>query len=390
LDAVSKIILNMLKRIINTVCLFLIVLNVSSQNYPKDYFSSPLDIDLYLSGTFGELRSNHFHSGLDFKTGGAIGKNVYSIADGYVSRIKVSPWVYGKATYIQHPNGTSVYGHLDKYSPKIDSIVKAEQYRRESFAMDFFPEKNDIIIKKSEIIGLSGNSGSSGGPHLHFEIRNANQEPINPMHFGITIKDNIKPTIQKLFIYNIYQNNISTKKDISLNYINGILSPKYHDTIAVSDKFYIGINSFDKLNGAPNQNGIYSMSIFVDDEKYFEFVADKFSFNETRYLNAYIDYEYFKKYRSRIQKSIILPNNNLSMYNSVKNRGLILMNEKAKKVNIIISDFAGNKSEIVFWAKKDDGLNNSVSTINKGILFKYKEENIYKTDNNQEWTPNPH
>ena len=139
-----------------------------SSEYPADYFRSPLDIPLYLSGTFGELRSNHFHSGIDIKTQGVQGKNVYAIADGYVSRIKVSAGGYGKVLYITHPNGTvSVYGHLKKFNKEIEKYVRDLQYKNESFEVETFPEKNLLPVIKSDVIAYSGNTGSSGGPHLH-------------------------------------------------------------------------------------------------------------------------------------------------------------------------------------------------------------------------------
>ena len=182
------------------ICFFLFNFSGYTQNY-----TSPLNIDLILSGTFGELRSNHFHAGIDLKTKGVEGLNVYSIADGYVSRVKVSSYGYGKVIYITHYDGnTSVYAHLKEFSHKIDSIVKIEQYKNKKFEIDYYLPKDAIKVKQKEIIGKSGNSGSSAGAHLHFEIRDSKtQKPINPLYFDFNIKDEIKPNIKKLKVYTI-------------------------------------------------------------------------------------------------------------------------------------------------------------------------------------------
>ncbi|NNC70368.1 MAG: M23 family metallopeptidase, partial [Flavobacteriaceae bacterium] len=174
----------------------------SQAEYPVDYFEKPLDIPLILSGTFGELRSNHFHSGLDIKTQKRTGFNVYSSAKGYVSRIKISNWGYGKALYITHPNGfTTVYAHLKKFSPKIEEYVKKRQYEKESYEIHLFPKVNELPIEKKEVVAFSGNSGSSGGPHLHYEIRDAKARPINPMYFGIDVPDSKNPEIRAAVAY---------------------------------------------------------------------------------------------------------------------------------------------------------------------------------------------
>ena len=178
-----------MKQLLMFLCL-LSYAGFSQENIPKDYFSNPLDIPLLLSGNFGELRSNHFHSGLDIKTQQREGLPVYAPADGYVKRIKVSHYGYGKALYLQHPNGySSVYAHLQSYAGPIQQYVKEHQYNKESFEIELFPESDVLPVKKGQIIAYSGNSGSSGGPHLHFEIRDGASRPMNPMLFGIEIPD---------------------------------------------------------------------------------------------------------------------------------------------------------------------------------------------------------
>ena len=157
---------------VSFLCLFL--KSFSQEDIPQDYFESPLEIPLILSGTFGELRSNHFHSGMDIKTHQQTGLNVLASASGYVSRIKVSHFGYGKALYVQHPNGyTSVYAHLKEFAPEIEAYIKERQYAKESYEIEVFPEADELPVKQGEVIAYSGNSGGSGGPHLHFEIRDS-------------------------------------------------------------------------------------------------------------------------------------------------------------------------------------------------------------------------
>ncbi|WP_321540762.1 M23 family metallopeptidase [Flavobacterium piscinae] len=194
---------------------------VFSQNqYPKEDFIPPLDIPLSLSGTFGELRSNHFHSGIDFRTQQKEGLNVIAVADGFVSRIKISTFGYGKAIYITHPNGyTSVYGHLLKTSPKIDAYLKKQHYALESFEIDIFPKPEDLIVKQGEIIALSGNTGGSGGPHLHFEYRDTKTEKIiNPFFFGLDtkVKDTRIPVINEIVVYPLSEDGLVNQSQIPI------------------------------------------------------------------------------------------------------------------------------------------------------------------------------
>ena len=183
--------------------LFSVVTFCNAQTpYPQNYFTSPLDISLVLSGTFAELRSNHFHSGLDIKTKGKVGLKTYASAAGYISRIKISRYGYGKALYITHPNGyTSVYAHLQKFAPNIETYVKKQQYQKETFEIELFPKADELKIAAKEVIAFTGNTGGSGGPHLHFEIRDKQERPMNPMLFGFDIKDTTKHVVHELFGY---------------------------------------------------------------------------------------------------------------------------------------------------------------------------------------------
>lgn len=319
--------------------------------YPKDYFAPPVDIQMYLSGTFGELRSNHFHSGIDIKTQGREGLPIYAIADGYVSRIKVSPYGYGKAVYVTHPNGfTSVYGHLSEYSGAIGKAVEQYQYEQESFAIEIFPDPSSLLVKKGEQIALSGNTGGSGGPHLHFEIRNTESEiPINPLLFGYDIKDDLVPTTTRLYIYGYEpgQRNPAPKS-------YSIYGGKVADTILVDGTMAgIAIDAYDQLNGATNKNGVYALSMTVDGQPWMYMDFEQFGFHETRYLNAMIDYCQYQKNRNRFYRLFKLPANLLSVYKLVRKDGFVpLSTKRATPVQIDVADAYGNTSTVTCWLKR--------------------------------------
>lgn len=372
---------------IYSVLLLLTILNTSIElkaqnNYPQNYFISPLDIPIILSGSFGELRSNHFHTGLDIKTQGVIGKRVLATADGYVSRIKVSPWGYGNALYITHPNGyVSVYAHLDKYSDSIAKLVKQTQYKQQKFAVEIFPTKGQISVKQGELIAYSGNSGSSGGPHVHFEIRNGAQQPINPLLFGIKVNDNRYPIMRKLRIYNYYKYDNSEVQEFTLYQDKSIVYKKFKDTINISStQFYPAIEGFDRFNGANNKNGYYKLEFYFDDTLYSRFTAEKISFSEKRYINSYIDYSTFKSKKQRFQRSLKEENTQLLNISNVMNNGIMLLNDnKAHKVKIIAYDFAGQSSTLEVFVKYIKS-NDHKEVLNANI-FDWNHENIYKAEN---------
>ena len=345
--------------------LFLISFSVFSQNeYPQDYFGSPLDINIVLAGTFAELRSNHFHSGLDIKTKQIEGLKVYGIADGYVSRIKIAHFGYGKVLYITHPNGyTSVYAHLQKFSPAIEKYIKTKQYDKESFEIEVFPTSKDLKITKGELIAYSGNTGSSSGPHLHFEIRDNAERPINPMLFGIDVKDTRKPIISSVYAYPIGANshvNGSNKKQ-KLRII-----PQKNGDYKIEDLNAFGtigfaIATIDKQDLAANKNGVYNISTYYNGVQNLEINFKRFSFSETKHLNRLIDYSHFKENKERLQKLFIEENNPLSMYDNIINNGYITLYDSTSSVyKAKIKDFKGNQTQLDFTIKGDIKLPNDV------------------------------
>ncbi len=351
-------------RLISFLFAFALTLNAYSQSYPKDYFRPPLDIPLYLSGTFGELRSNHFHSGIDIKTQGVQGKKVYAIADGYVSRIKISEGSYGKALYITHPNGyVSVYGHLQKFNDTLQKFVIELQYKKESFVVESFPHKERFKVKKGDVIALSGNTGGSLGPHLHFEIREeASQYPINPLLFeSIKVKDFTRPQISGFAIYPVDEYSTINGKNDTVFYVVEGWGPdcrlKDKPEIIVNGKVNFGIRTYDLMNEISNKNGVYEISMFKDSAQVFGLVMNKLSFSTSRYINSLIDYRHYKEEASRFIRTRIDTNNRLFIYKNVEANGIYEFNDTlVHPMEFVVTDAYGNVSNLKFVLKSTDSV----------------------------------
>ena len=331
-----------------------IICNVHGQKLDT-IFRRPLDLPVSLSGTFAELRANHFHSGIDFRTQGIAGHKVYACEQGYVSRISVSSAGFGNALYINHPNGyTTVYGHLDAFNDDITAYVRQQQYQQERFSVNLYPDSLRFPVKRGELIALSGNTGSSGGPHLHFEVRDTKTEKtINPFMFGFGVKDNIPPVIQRLAIFPIGEgstvNGSTDKLILNLEKSGNSYRITGGNKLKIRGKVAFGIDTFDQVSGSSFRCGPYSIRLWIDSAMMFSQTMDQFSFDETRYINSLIDYEYYIRHRVRFNRMYIEPNNQLSVYDRHINRGIVSFPDSANHTaTVIVRDFHGNSSRLNF------------------------------------------
>ena len=338
-----------MRFVLSALSFLLVSLSFGQYNYPKNAFRPPLDIPLILSGTFGELRSNHFHSGIDIKTQKRTGLPIYAIGDGTVSRIKVSHWGYGKALYVAHPNGyTSVYAHLKKFGPEIEAFIKKVQYARKSYEVEVFPDYGELNVSKGEIIAYSGNTGGSSGPHLHFEIRNSlTEKPTNPLLYGIDVKDNTKPGINAIYAYPIGEDaqvNAQTAK-VQIPITRQKDGSYVANTVYASGTIGLGINAYDRQDMATNRNGLFSAQQTVNGKLVTDYDFESFSFSETRYINTFIDYDHFGKYRQRIQLFYKAEGNELGIYNTLINDGKVKVQPGSTyQIELKLRDIEGNET----------------------------------------------
>ncbi len=336
------------------VPLFFFVLSAFSQNqYPKDYFRSPLAIPLQLSGNFGELRSNHLHSGFDFKTQQKEGFFVFASADGYISRIKISDLGYGKAVYITHPNGyTTVYGHLQSGYGKVEQAIKSAQYKAKSYEIDVKLPPNEVVLHKSDTIALSGNTGGSDGPHLHFEIRDTQSEKIiNPMFFGFDtmLPDDKRPLVSGLWVYPLGNQTVvnGSKRPVFVSLTQQDDGSYLAERVIANGAIGFGITSLDFDNVSWNSNGVYRVATYLNGNLTFKYQFDTFAFDETRYVNALIDYERYKTLGQRVQQLFMKQYYPLHIISDVQAQGQITTAlNVAQSYRIEIADFAENCTKI--------------------------------------------
>ena len=361
---------------------------LAQTQYPKDYFSPPLDIPMQLSGNFGELRPNHFHAGFDFKTQQKEGLKVYASADGYVSRIKISTFGNGKTIYINHPNGyTTVYAHLQKAVGPIQDFITQTHYKEQAFEIEMYLKPGEIPIKKGEWIALSGNTGASEGPHLHYEIRDTQSEYIiNPLHFGfdLGIKDTKKPTLSGLYVYPLFSTTVNkSQRPIVLNYSLQKDGSYLADKVIANGPIGFGITTDDYDDVSFNKNGAYSVKSFFNGHPSFGFQFDTYSFDDMRYVNALIDYAKYKKTSQRVQKLFMNSKYNLPFIMTNETKGQIIPVPNLDGLyRIEVGDYFGNTTLVSIPIQYDTTpvILPTESTASK-YLIRSTKDNIFEKDN---------
>lgn len=355
-------------------------------NTAKETFSSPLRLPFSFSGNFGELRPSHFHSGLDFRTQGRTGIPVYAAKEGYVSRISVSATGYGNALYLTHPDGnTTVYGHLSRFIPHLEEYVKDKQYYTENFQINVSLTPGEYDVKKGELIAWSGNTGNSGGPHLHFEVRNTKSERAqNPLFYIPGIKDNSAPAILSLYIYPLssdgHVNRSSSKKRFLITKSPNGYSISNNPTVEVFGKIGFGIQANDDYGGIGIKCGIYAANLICDGKTVFGFKMDNFSLGQTRYANSQMDYEEEVLKNRKIQRLYKQQGNELDIYNPDNDGGVLeLRDGKVHNIQIIVSDAFHNKSSLKFKILSRKYPLPEIK-FPSSVVFNYNKENKFENE----------
>ncbi|KAA2245568.1 M23 family metallopeptidase [Chitinophaga agrisoli] len=350
----------MIRKLIGFCCVFPQLLHAQylpGKNYPQGYFRDPLNIPIVLAGNFGELRPNHFHSGMDIKTQQRENLPVHAAADGYVSRISVSHTGFGNAIYITHPNGyTTVYAHLNRYFPELEQYVKQREYEQEGWAIDITIPADRFPVKKGQFIAWSGNTGGSAGPHLHFEIRNSQTEkPLNPLLFGFDVPDTRAPEVSRIAIYDM---------DKSIYEQQPLMVPvkkaggEYVTTQPIikirAAKAGVAVQAIDRQSNSDNPNGIFEAVLIDNDIPNIDFQLDDIGYEETRYLNAHIDYKVKKGGGPFLQLMFSLPGNMLNIYHNLKGDGALdLTDGTAHAIKLLVKDAYGNSSTVRFQLQQE-------------------------------------
>lgn len=353
---------------------FIITLNIPYLISQEVNFHSPIETPFNLSGTFGEFRSN-FHTGIDFK--GGKGKEIYSIEDGYVSRIETNIYGYGKVVYINHYNGyTSVYAHLNNFSPILENYIKAEQYKSKSYVIKKFPKADEIKVLKGELIGYSGNTGRSFGAHLHFEIRDTEtQNALNPLNFNYEYIDEERPIIRGLYV-------IDEEERLLSNLPEQVKILKLNDSVYIgNDVVYngligFGIDIYDiQFKNLFNRNGVYEIELLIDSLPQFSYKMDEINFSENHFKKLMYDYKSLVENNKRILKVYTPPNSNLSFLKNNKFNGIIDPREvKESFVSIKVSDKNRNSSYVNFKIKYENNIKKKLAYDGIEILKNQKYE----------------
>lgn len=361
--------------------LFFVFITVDAQifppkNYTQGYFSWPVVATKALAANFGELRPNHYHMGLDCKTDKKQNMQVLAAAGGYIAKVKIEPYGFGRAIYINHPNGlTTLYAHLNDFTPELENYIKKQQYKLKSWKVFLDIPSNLFPVTKGMFIAYSGNTGGSQGPHVHFEIRDTKTDKVlNPSLFGFPIADNVPPNILRLALYDrcisTYE---QSPKLYSIKKVNGTYVTSPALIISNTDKVSFAISAFDSYSGSTNRNGIYEAVLYNDETPVVGFEMDSVSYDETRYLNAHIDYKLRSSGGPFLEHLSKLPGYNNGIYKTVNGDGIIsLEDDSIHNIKIVVKDANGNSSVLNFQVKRGPGVASTPKTA-PAAFFKPKE-----------------
>lgn len=368
------------KKILSLFLFVFLLGAAAAQTYPRGYFRSPLNIPMQLVANFGEIRPNHWHMGLDVRTQQRVNLPVYAAADGYIAKIKVEPGGFGQAIYINHPNGyTTLYAHLNQFFPALQQAVKEQQYRQETWALELEFPPTQFPVHKGSFIALSGSTGGSAGPHVHFEIRDTKTDKVlNPLLFDFPIPDAVPPSVTRLAVYNRNQSTYLQKPQLlSLAAVKG-------RTVGVgspSISFAIGAN--DKFTGSANPNGIYAARILLDGKPVSSFALNNISYAETRYINAQIDYPFVSRGGGHLQHLTPLPGATAVAYDTYGGDGVLhLPDTEPHSVLIEVQDANFNTTRIPFSVRYNPALAPVVAKAGDE-QFLPNNVNVFERDNFQ-------
>ncbi len=334
-------------------------LPAQNNSYPKGYFQFPIypGQKHSLAGVLGDLRTNHFHGGIDIRTRQVEGLPVLAAAEGYIYKIGVQRTGYGNVIMIRHPNGFStVYGHLQKFTDSVARYVREEQYRRETFEIDLYPEAGRFNVKKGELIALSGNTGTSSGPHLHFEIRDAGDNYLNPLFFGFPeIRDQTAPTFVSVAL-----RPMDIDSRVNGQFERQVFSPLWRkgkgitlrDTVRATGSIGVELQAFDRMDGTSFRYGLFCIEIKVDDREVFVYNMEKFPNAATRDYNNLIDYNTRLATGERYYRCYVPEGNRFNLYQTDDYKGKIQVSDTlSHQVSIKIYDSFDNISTLTFVLK---------------------------------------
>lgn len=373
---------------LSTALAFLLMISTGSRaqerTYPKNYFRNPLNIPMQLVANFGELRANHWHMGLDIRTQQRENLPVYAAAEGYIARIIVEPGGFGRAIYINHPNGlTTLYAHLNNFEPRLHQYVKDQQYALESWKVDLRLPPDLFPVRKGDFFAYSGNTGGSQGPHVHFEIRDTYTDNcLNPLLFGFPLADAVPPTLTRLAMYDRNKSVYHQTPQLLALRKSGAdhLLAKGGGLTVGSNRLSFALTATDRLSGTPNPNGIYSTHMFLDGQLVSGFTLDDIDYDETRYMNAHTDYRYKYNGGPWLQHISPMPGDTTDLYRPLDSDGILELNDTlSHEVVIEVRDTYKNLSKIRFQVRYNPRL--APTYVQPGTQFLPTNVNVFERDN---------